>query len=129
MPNPKDWFRRRRVPAPDGQGERDADPFSGDGVLDLGRAATLLRETAPTGDGKPAILVERHRPVPPPPHPPLPRREAPILDRSAFAVRPEIIRNIEPRRFEEGAAARAPLPPAAASPFALRRGAIHLATA
>jgi Cdc6-like AAA superfamily ATPase len=128
MPNPKDWFRRRRVPAPEGQGERDADPFSGDGVLDLGRAATLLRETATAGDSRPAILVERHTPVPPPPHPPLPRREAAMLERSAFAVRPEIVRNIEPRRFE-GRAARAPAPATAASPFALRRGAVHLATA
>ncbi|HZB89861.1 MAG TPA: hypothetical protein VE397_00370, partial [Stellaceae bacterium] len=121
MPNPKDWFRRRRAPAEADILERDVDPFSGDGILDLGRAATLLR------DGEPPIMMEKRGPIPPPPTA-LPRREGVTLDRSAFAVRPEIVRSVEPQRRLENRAA-APVLASAPSPFAIRRGVTQLAPA
>ncbi|HUC66437.1 MAG TPA: ATP-binding protein [Stellaceae bacterium] len=129
MPNPKDWFRRRRAPSADDLAERDVDPFSSDGILDLGRAATLLREAEPPAEHKPPIMVEKRGPVPPPPHTPMPRREGMTLDRSAFAVRPEIVRSVEPqRRFDARAAAQGAMS-VLPSPFALRRGATQLAPA
>jgi Cdc6-like AAA superfamily ATPase len=132
MPHPKDWFRRRRTETPANKTERDGDPFMGDGILDLGRSAALLRE-AGAAEHKPNIVPERPGPVPPP-RTLQPRREGTVLDRSAFAVRPEVVRGETPRRFELRpalhAATAAIMSAPAASPFALRRGsAVQLAAA
>ncbi|MGO8918424.1 MAG: AAA family ATPase [Stellaceae bacterium] len=116
MSNPKDWFRRRRPSSPDDAAAGDAGPSGGEGILDLGRGAMLLREAPAAIEGKPPSLMERRGPIPPPP-----RREGVTLDRSAFAVRPEIIRRGEPpRRFEPRPAA---VSATSTSPVALRRGA------
>ncbi len=79
MANPKDWFRRRPSGL-DALTTPSADPFNGDAVLDLGQDATVLSDPPP--------LSEKRGPVPPP----APRREGIPLDRSAFAVRPELVR-------------------------------------
>ena len=131
MPNPKDWFRRRRIPTAEVEEDADADPFTTEGVLDLGRAATLLREAEPLSEPRASLAAERRGPVPPPATPILHRDRA-VLERSAFAVRPEILRPVEPpRRVEFGAAPRGATPALAssASPFALRRANVQLASA
>src|SRR5579883_808190 len=130
MPNPKDWFRRRRPTLPSDPAQENSDPFIGDAILDLGRGATMLQGTSAMSEAKTPHAPERRGPVPPP-RSPAPRREGTVLDRSAFAVRPEIVRNggigAERRRDE------APRPPlrawtaasaasSAPSPFVLRRG-------
>ena len=126
MSNPKDWFRRRRIAEFDGRAVQDSDPFSGDGVLDLGRGAVLLREAEPARDASPP-LPEKRGPVPPPPFAPMLRGERSRLEHGAFAVRPEIVRNGEAaRRFDAKAAARGAVSAvaSAASPFVLRRAAM-----
>jgi len=60
-------------------------------MLDLGQNGTRLREPPPLHDRKPLPLAERRGPVPPP-RAPLQRREGVALDRSAFTVRPELVR-------------------------------------
>jgi Cdc6-like AAA superfamily ATPase len=87
MPHPRDWFRRRPAVAADGIRPQAA----GDAVLDLGQNGTRLREPPPLHDRKPLPLAERRGPVPPP-RAPLQRREGVTLDRSAFTVRPELVR-------------------------------------
>jgi Cdc6-like AAA superfamily ATPase len=87
MPNPRDWFRRRPAAAPDGLRPQ----ASGEAVLDLGQNAARLREPPLLQDVKPLPLGERRVPVPPP-RPTMPRRDGVALDRSAFTVRPELIR-------------------------------------
>ena len=140
MSNPKDWFRRRRTSSPDGSPARDADPFPEDEVLDLAGSETLLRETTPPTEVRPPIEVrpigwfERRGPVPPP-RAPLPPREGVTLDRSAFAIRPEIVRSPEPlRRLEPRPVTQAGTPstlssPSSPAPFAMRRGVVQLAAA
>jgi Cdc6-like AAA superfamily ATPase len=87
MPNPRDWFRRRPA-APDGLRPQG----TGDAVLDLGQNAARLREPPPPlHDRKPLPLAERRGSVPPP-RAPLQRREGVALDRSAFTMRPELVR-------------------------------------
>ncbi len=130
MSNPKDWFRRRRTPSTDEPAEIDIDPFRGEEAP--GRGATLLREPAlAMGGNPPPDLPARPGPVPPPLSP-LPRRDGVTLDRSAFAVRPEIVRSarspepprrLEPRPMAQGGAV------ALASPFAVRRSGAQLAAA
>jgi Cdc6-like AAA superfamily ATPase len=113
MSNPKDWFRRRRLASSDEPAVHDT--VAAGGESSAGRGATLLREAPPTIESRPPGLGERRAPVPPL------RREGVTLDRSAFAVRPEIVRRAEPpRRIEPRSGAVAA---AVASPFTLRRGA------
>jgi len=123
MSNPKDWFRRRRTPPLDGGiAEHDGDPFSGAGILDLGRAGSHAHEAQSPVAAKPS-WVEKRGPVPPPTRPPAPRREGVPLDRSAFTVRPEIIRSVDaPRRVETRPAASTVMATPAGSPMVLRRG-------
>ena len=85
MPNPKNWFLRRRSPMPEG----NDDPLNEAGILDLGRIGVVLRDT-------PAAQV-------PPPHVTLPLVPAPpaaasgrVLPSSAFALRPQITRRDAP---------------------------------
>jgi Cdc6-like AAA superfamily ATPase len=106
MSNPKDWFRRR--PALNGIGVSSVDPFNGDTVLDLGHGAAIMREPPSLSDAMGYQLAERRGSVPPPG---APRRDGSV-DRSAFAVRPDIVR---PRPGET------PRPTGNASAFALRR--------
>jgi hypothetical protein len=90
MPHPKDWFRRRRSDA----AEDDAsDPFAAEGVLDLGRAAVMLRDSTPMS-------------VPPPPRRAETGRR---LNPSAFTVRPELQRRDRPRPAETPPAHAAPI--------------------
>jgi Cdc6-like AAA superfamily ATPase len=116
MSHPKDWFRRRRSQSPAGVGE--ADPFAGETILDLGQgAATLLGGVKLDKE----IKVDQPATVPPPPA--RPHREGTRIDRSAFLVRPEIVRGEVPRAdaasrsasppgsFWRGAAITAALPP------------------
>lgn len=106
MPHPKDWFRRRR---PESADDEDRDPFAAEGVLDLGRAAVMLRDSAPMS-------------VPPPP-----RRTAErgrLLHSSAFAVRPELVHRDRPRPAEAAPVAAPPIsvgPVARAVPVAGER--------
>ncbi|MGH7090821.1 MAG: AAA family ATPase, partial [Stellaceae bacterium] len=79
MPNPKDWFRRR--PAADSDAE-SPDPFASEGVLDLGRAAVMLRDAAPLSvPAPPRRIAEGGR----------------VLRASAFTVRPELARSARPQ--------------------------------
>jgi Cdc6-like AAA superfamily ATPase len=101
MSHPKDWFRRRRSQTPAGTG--GADPFAGETVLDLGQSAAILlggvrldKETT----------VDQPATVPPPPT--RPHREGTRIDRSAFLVRPELVRSEAPRA---DAASRSASPP------------------
>lgn len=128
MPNPKDWFRRRRPTLPSGPAPENADPFIGDAILDLGRGATMLQQTPAISEARASHSMERRGSVPPP-RAQAPRREGAVLDRSAFAVRPEIVRNggSAPRRLEETRPSLHGLTSAhaassAPSPFVLRRG-------
>ncbi len=109
MSHPKDWFRRRRI---ENAGDDVHDPFAQEGVLDLGRAAVMLRDGG-------------SQPVPPPPR----RAEkGRVLQSSAFTVRPELIRRDAPRVAAPATAvpiAVAPVARAAAAPAAApseRRG-------
>jgi Cdc6-like AAA superfamily ATPase len=75
MGNPRTWFRRRR------NSGSEQDPFADEVVLDLGRAAVMLHDEAPSV-------------VPPP----LPRtgQVGRLIRSDAFTVRPELARR-EPR--------------------------------
>lgn len=85
MPHPKDWFRRRRTDLAEADGR---DPFAEEGVLDLSRAAVMLRDSAPLSVPPPSRRPEKGR----------------MLHSSAFTVRPELVR-------------RAPSHPAEAPPL------------
>ena len=94
MPNPREWFRRRRSAALGSAAEESDDPFSGDGILDLGRGAMLIHETTPPAEPKrPEIGERRDHVPPPPPRAAVARREGRMLDRSAFTIMPEIVRS------------------------------------
>src|SRR5579883_2189051 len=121
MPNPKDWFRRRRSLPLDSAEPASADPFSGDGILDLGIGASMLHDP-PAEERKPRALAERRGSVPPPAYASPPRREATTLDRSAFTIRPEIVRTLPPRPAAAAGAATAAL--GTTSAVALRRAAM-----
>ena len=130
MPNPRDWFRRRRTAAPEGTAEPEGDPFAGESILDLGRGGTRLREADSLAEERTHEPMERLGTVPPPPRPPRLRRDGVMLDRSAFAVRPELVRSGDAPRPSAHAGAPALMSAPAASPFALRRGAtVQLAAA
>src|SRR5579883_1722338 len=120
MPNPKDWFRRRRSLPLDSTTPASADPFSGDGILDLGIGASMLHDP-PAEERKPHNLAERRGSVPPPAYGGPPRREATTLDRSAFTIRPEIVRTLPPRPATAGTATAAL---GTTSAVALRRAAV-----
>jgi nucleoside-triphosphatase THEP1 len=108
MPNPRDWFRRRPAVAPEGLRPQ----ASGEAVLDLGQNGARLRDPPPLHERKPLPLAERRGPVPPP-RAPLQRRDGVALDRSAFAIRPELV-HARPAEANSGASLAA---------FAVRRGA------
>jgi Cdc6-like AAA superfamily ATPase len=107
MLNPRDWFRRRRSAFDEEPAE-----IPDDAVLDLGVKATLLRDQPGRSD---ATATER-RPVPPP-RPAVRHRDGVTLDRSAFAIRPELL-----RRSAGPAAPRVAGNGAALAAFTLRRG-------
>jgi Cdc6-like AAA superfamily ATPase len=95
MAHPKDWFRRRLAQPNDRPAATAAavdDPFAGDGVLDLGQTAALAaRELPKAGERRLHGFIERRGPIPPPRRPML-KPHGITIDRSAFAVRPEIVR-------------------------------------
>ncbi len=109
MAHPKDWFRRRLAQPNDRPAAAAAavdDPFAGDGVLDLGHAAAgPARELPKAGERRLHGFIERRGPIPPPRRPTL-KPHGITIDRSAFAVRPEIVRTAP-------AATPRPEPPAA----------------
>ena len=111
MAHPKDWFRRRLVQPNEHPAATAAavdDPFAGDGVLDLGQTAALpARELPKASERRLHGFIERRGPVPPPRRP-MVKPHGITIDRSAFAVRPEIVRT--------PTAAPRPEPPAAVSP-------------
>ena len=109
MSHPKDWFRRRRSQTSADAGE--ADPFAGETILDLGQAATMLLGGVKFNK---ETTVDQPAAVPPPPA--RPHREGTRIDRSAFLVRPELIRGEAPR-------ADAPSRPASPSGSSFWRGA------
>jgi Cdc6-like AAA superfamily ATPase len=137
MPNPKDWFRRRGSASLENPAKEEADPFAGEGVLDLGRSAKLVHDAAKPAESKPRGFNETRLggTVPPPRQvAPTPRKGG-TLDRSAFTVRPEIVGPaslIPPPTVANGAATAAPASngpngaAAARSAFAIRRGGAHV---
>jgi Cdc6-like AAA superfamily ATPase len=144
MSNPRDWFRRRRSPQQNGASAPAGDPFAQDHVLDLGGSGTLLldepRLDTRAHDAPPRRSAERlapdrtipdhpvperlrdERPTsergsvpPPPPRPTSLRHEGRVIERSAFAVRPEVVRS-GPGTDAVPPVARRPEPPQAVNP-------------
>jgi len=126
MAHPKDWFRRRLAQP----NERPAvaaaadDPFAGDGVLDLGQAAAPAREPPKAGERRIHGFMERRGPIPPPRRP-MVKPSGITIDRSAFTVRPEIVRTAPAGApGPEASAAASPslpshAPAATATPFSI----------
>jgi Cdc6-like AAA superfamily ATPase len=112
MAHPKDWFRRRLAQPNDRPAAAAAaveDPFAGDGVLEFSQAPALpARELPKPGERRLHGFIERRGPIPPPRRP-MQKPNGISIDRSAFAVRPEIVRAAP-------AAAPRPESPATASP-------------
>jgi Cdc6-like AAA superfamily ATPase len=107
MAHPKDWFRRRLAQPNERPAAAAAvdDPFAGDGVLDLGQATAPDREPAKAGERRLHGFIERRGPIPAPRRP-MVKPSGITIDRSAFTVRPEIVRTgpgAAPR-YEAGAA-------------------------
>jgi len=94
MSHPKDWFRRRRSKTPASAGE--ADPFAGETILELGQGTALLLGGVKL---EKETTVDQPAAVPPPPA--RPHREGTRIDRSAFMVRPEIVRGEVPRKEDK----------------------------
>lgn len=92
MSNPKDWFRRRRVGGSGDTSRDPADPFADDTVLELGESAILLRASVAGADDRRLMLSPEVGSVPPPLRPAGSHRAGRVIDRSAFAIRPEIRR-------------------------------------
>jgi Cdc6-like AAA superfamily ATPase len=95
MANPRDWFRRRR---PSLAAAPRQDPFADEDILDLGRSAIMLRESAPISVPPPERTAEGGR----------------RIRANAFAVRPELAWR------EPGEPPRMAAPPALAAPVAER---------
>src|SRR5690348_5729499 len=95
MAHPKDWFRRRLAQPNDRPVAAAAaveDPFAGDGLLELSQAPALpARELPKPGERRLHGFIERRGPIPPPRRP-IQQPNRITLDRSAFAVRPDIVR-------------------------------------
>lgn len=92
MSNPRDWFRRRRILPHDGTFPLTDDPFAEDGILDLGQGAMMLHQAAAPEIGERAAGGERGIAAPSPFRSAKQRREGRVIERSAFAIRPEIVR-------------------------------------
>jgi len=116
MAHPKDWFRRRLAQPNERPAAAAAvdDPFAGDGVLDLGQAAASDRESPKASERRLHGFIERRGPIPPPRRP-MVKPSGISIDRSAFTVRPEIVRTgpAAAPRPEASAASVSPIPSAA----------------